>query len=129
MTRLFPAVGVVLLTLSIAQSASAARSERNVHPGPVMCATSGSHTATPAPRDEELPWCVSADDPRCAPLHHDTAPPQVGSRLPMAALADAPTRGDFATGHQAHTARAGLARNPGISHRVERPPRATGRSL
>jgi hypothetical protein len=83
------------------------------------------HTA-PAPLgDEDLPWCVSADDPRCAPLHTDAG--RLGSETSAAFTASQPhesTTLQPTASCETRTPRSGLAPRSGISHRIERPPRS-----
>jgi hypothetical protein len=78
----------------------------------------------PSPmRDEDLPWCASAEDPRCAPLHGDSTSIRIALRHPVAAgSAFAPQR-PTASDDDEFTPDAGLAPRAGISNRVERPPR------
>jgi putative hemolysin len=100
-----------------------------------MCAVPFGNGATaarptvPPLREEDLPWCVSADDPRCAPLHHDSAPTQLVARLMVTAHADTPARDNLPNGSQALTPHTGLTPRPGVQERIERPPRTLGRAL
>jgi len=81
----------------------------------------------PSPtRDEDLPWCASAEDPRCAPLHGDSSSIHMALRHPMAATASPAARRPIEADDCTFTPDAGLAARPGISNRVERPPRRIG---
>lgn len=82
-------------------------------------------TEPPAPlRDEDLPWCTRADDPRCAPLHGESAALRLALRQPLAATTS-PRPADPACGSEARefTPCPGIAAHTGISNRIERPPR------
>jgi hypothetical protein len=126
--------GITAAAVLLPQHASALRAQPKPWPSIAMCApafgaTSAAHAAVPPLREEELPWCVSADDPRCAPLHHDAAPTQLVGRMLVTAYADAPVRGELPNGSQIFTPRSGLNPQPGVQARVERPPRMSGRAL
>ena len=76
------------------------------------------------PRDEDLPWCASAEDPRCAPLDSHSAPVGLGLRQPLAVTtAEVATARRPAADDSTFTSRVGLAPRAGISNRIERPPR------
>jgi hypothetical protein len=78
------------------------------------------------PFDErELPWCTSADDPRCAPLPAH-APVSDGPSRGCAGVL-APLRAAQPHDHPhavLHTACVGLSEAAGTRLRLERPPRA-----
>ena len=80
--------------------------------------------ALPLPlRDEDLPWCATAEDPRCAPLDSHSAPVALGLRQPLAAATcDSATR-FAASDDSTFTPRVGLLPRAGTSSRIERPPR------
>jgi hypothetical protein len=88
----------------------------------------GQPAATGAAEDDELPWCVSADDPRCSPLRHDAPPLPIATRPIPGAAAEAITPPPPVIAAQRFTAHSGLAPRPGVASRVERPPR-TGSAL
>jgi hypothetical protein len=135
MVPLLPALSVVVLSALLPHGPRDAlaredAAQRMVELKCAACvATAGA--AAPAPlRDDELPWCVSADDPRCAPLHSD--PARLGSDTSIAFTASQPGAQSVAPQPRrpaAWTARSGLAPRPGVSARVERPPRAVTRSV
>jgi hypothetical protein len=78
----------------------------------------------PSPmRDEDLPWCASAEDPRCAPLHGDSTSIRIALRHPLAAASAFAPQRPSASDDGKFTPNAGLAPRAGISNRVERPPR------
>jgi hypothetical protein len=79
----------------------------------------------PAPlRDEELPWCTGADDPRCAPLHGDSTALRLALRQPLAAtMTTVPLDSARSDESAKFSACAGLVAHAGIRHRIERPPR------
>jgi hypothetical protein len=130
MVPLLPALSVVVLSALLPHGQSdalASARERDVAANVLALSVSAAapHTV-PAPlRDEDLPWCVSADDPRCAPLHTDAG--RLGSDTSAAFTASQPHEGTTlpsAASCETRTPRSGLAPRPGISHRVERPPRS-----
>jgi hypothetical protein len=129
MVPLLPALSVVVLSALLPHGPSdayASAGERDVATSLIALSVNvAAEHAAPAPLGEEdLPWCVSADDPRCAPLHSDAG--RLGSDTSTgftasqahddAALARGPSS-------ETRTPRSGLAPRPGISHRIERPPR------
>jgi len=87
----------------------------------------GDERGATQPTDDELPWCVSAEDPRCAPLHHGAGPLGAPARFTATpAYGGAATTPELRLVGQNTTPRIGLAPRLGVKHRVERPPRATG---
>jgi hypothetical protein len=90
------------------------------------------HAEAPLPsplRDEELPWCASADDPRCAPLHDNSAPSSVGVRIAPVLDTSAPKPEPIASSDHEFMQHAGLLPSAGELGRLERPPRTDRRSL
>jgi hypothetical protein len=85
--------------------------------------SAGQPAATDAAEDDDLPWCLSADDPRCAPLHHDAAPLPVASRASAATAAEAITPAPPVIASQCFTPHNGLAPRSAEPSRIERPPR------
>lgn len=74
-------------------------------------------------RDDELPWCSGAEDPRCAPLHTSSAPS--GSDCAVRGVAAEASPSSLPPQfEQGFTACIGLLSHAGVNHRVERPPRA-----
>jgi len=123
-----------MLLCGFASSAHAAAPEPRPRAATAVCAE-GQIAATPAPRvdrtaeplrDEEPAWCVSADDPRCAPLHKDGAHHTLALRIAAAAEAFAPAL-PAPPPAKAHDGTPSMGPRPcvGVSHRVERPPRAS----
>jgi hypothetical protein len=79
-----------------------------------------------APDDREgsdVPWCVSSDDPRCAPIGGGGAPVQVEGRTPVSGLCARVTEPAWPTGDMVFSARTGSHPRAGVSFRIERPPR------
>jgi hypothetical protein len=74
-------------------------------------------------RDEDLPWCTSADDPRCAPLPGDSAAVSMALRQPLAAAAHGDAMASSPASEEELTPHVGPSPCTGISNRVERPPR------
>jgi hypothetical protein len=86
--------------------------------------------AVPAPlRDEELPWCTSAADPRCSPINGNSSPASAGLRQPAAIHVDMPATDLVSAAEFEFTPQLGLHPSAGEGSRVERPPRAARRSL
>jgi hypothetical protein len=132
--RVFCLTGVIAAALVSPARASTLRGDPKPRLTIAMCAApfgaaAPAHAAVPPLHEEELPWCVSADDPRCAPLHHDSAPIQLVTRLLVTAHADTPARASIPNGSPALTPHIGLTPRPGVQERVERPPRKLGRAL
>ena len=75
-------------------------------------------------REEDLPWCASAEDPRCAPLHGDTGSLAIGIRQATAVAADAVVPRRAPVGDERFTPNLGLHPHAGVASRIERPPRA-----
>jgi hypothetical protein len=94
------------------------------------CADGAGCPAQPAHEDDPL-WCVSGDDPRCAPLHTGTrSHDNDGHRVaPSAASDDVSASAPPDARRQSVTPAYGPAPRAGIDHRVERPPRASERSV
>ncbi len=129
-------MAALLWSLPAAASALPARVAQAGHaPKPhstgTMCAAppaaTPSGTSIPPAGDDELPWCVNGSDPRCAPLHHDSAPLHVEGR--PAATADANALPCLLPdgSAQKHRPQLGLSPRSGVSERLERPPRAIRR--
>ncbi|MFI5307557.1 MAG: hypothetical protein ACHQ53_09405 [Polyangiales bacterium] len=129
-----PRLGRTLLLAAVvcacARSAHAASPAQKPQATGAMC-TDGRFVAAPSAeraaeplRDEDLPWCVNAGDPRCAPLHKDAAHHAFGLRTVVAADAFAVALPAPRAGvEQSRTPRASLCPRAGVSSRVERPPR------
>jgi hypothetical protein len=129
MIPLLPALSVVVLSALLPHGTSdayASPGERDIVADVLaLSVNAAAEHAAPAPlREEDLPWCVSADDPRCAPLHPDAG--RLGSETSAAFTASqsnaSSTPRAFAAS-EARTPHSGLAPRLGVSHRVERPPR------
>lgn len=74
--------------------------------------------------DDELPWCASAEDPRCSPLPAHSTPPELAVRVFAATvLSDQTTLACAPAREVTHVANAGLSPSFGVHYRVERPPR------
>jgi hypothetical protein len=133
MSRPFPAFGVFVLAALAAGSAQAQVCNPIEEPGTgATLHVAPAHQAPPRqapPYDDELPWCVSADDPRCAPLHNDSGPLSTERRVTAGVFATPSSPVISAESVRTFTTRVGLFPHPGVRHRVERPPRASdGRS-
>jgi hypothetical protein len=109
------------LWLALSQSADAA--------APLASADVGTQTVVLAdaplpPADEEVPWCVSAEDPRCAPAHGGApAPLPTDARVSLVDGAPARPRAWPATSTQANPSQLSLGELAGVFREVERPPR------
>jgi hypothetical protein len=129
MVPLLPALSVVVLSALLPQGSSdayASAGERDIVANVLaLSVNAAAEHAAPAPlREEDLPWCVSADDPRCAPLHPDAG--RLGSETSAAFTAsqsNASSSPPAFAACEVRTPHGGLAARPGIHHRVERPPR------
>jgi hypothetical protein len=87
-------------------------------------------SATPSPlRDEDLPWCTNADDPRCSPLNGSGSAPSVGLRQPAAIHSVTPAPDHLSEVELEFNPQLGLYPSAGEGSRVERPPRAARRAL
>jgi len=124
MSRLFPAFGVLALAALAAGSARAQIGNSTEASGSELTAHAAPARQAPL-RDDELPWCVSADDPRCAPLHNGSGPLSTERHIAAGVFATEPFPAVVAETVRSFTARVGLVPHPGIHHRVERPPRAS----
>jgi hypothetical protein len=123
MSRLFPAFGLFVLAVLAAGSAQA----QIGNPIEESDAEVAAHVAPArqAPREDELPWCVSADDPRCAPLHNGSGPLSTERHLAAGVFATESSPSVSAENVRTFTSRVGLVAHPGVQNRVERPPRAS----
>jgi hypothetical protein len=125
MGRRFAALALLAALLAATQSAAALST---------MCAEPSFAAAherqeaqalVPAPlRDEELPWCASPEDPRCAPLHGDSGSIRISMREPTAIAGDPAGIARACAGADSFTPSTGLHPRAGVHGRVERPPRA-----
>jgi hypothetical protein len=79
--------------------------------------------AAPDESHDEVPWCVSGDDPRCAPIGGGSTPVQVDGRTPVSGLCTRLTEPAWPQGDIIFTARTGHRPRAGVSFRIERPPR------
>jgi hypothetical protein len=125
----FAAALSLMVSLCFAHSASALRPDPKPRSVVGMCAMSTGLAAGFEPTalpsgDEDLPWCTSADDPRCSRPHDDAVPLQVASRLAAAAHVEITTPSWVDAGEQKLTPSTGLAPRAGVPIKVERPPRA-----
>jgi hypothetical protein len=129
MSRPFPAFGIFVLAALAAGSAQAQICNPIEDPGaPLTVHVAPTRQAAPPPEDE-LPWCVSAEDPRCAPLHTDSGPLSTERRITAGVFATVASPLNVAESARTFTTCVGLVPHPGVHHRVERPPRARdGRS-
>jgi hypothetical protein len=127
MGRPFAALAVLGAALLLPQSAlaqSAMCVEPVFSPIAVSVERSAAQPDAPAPlRDEDLPWCTGADDPRCAPLHDDSTALRLAVRQPLAAATDALCASTARAAESKLTPRTGPLPHAGIRQRVERPPR------
>jgi hypothetical protein len=93
------------------------------------CTNTADCPAQPT-HEDDLPWCVSADDPRCAPLHTGTRSQDTDSHRIAPSAACDPTSMAVAPAYRASfTPASGLLPQAGIDQRVERPPRSSERSV
>lgn len=127
MKRRFAALAVLAAAMVLPQNAEA-QSAMCAEPAvELLTARIAPPSEAPSPvRDEDLPWCASAEDPRCSPLHGDSSSIRMALRHPLAAAASPAPQRPTASDDCTFTPDAGLAARPGISHRVERPPRPIG---
>lgn len=85
--------------------------------------------AVPSPlRDEDLPWCTSAEDPRCSPMRGNSSPASPGLRQPAAIHVGVPVASPVPATELEFTPQLGLHPSAGEGSRVERPPRAARRA-
>jgi hypothetical protein len=137
MVALLPALSVVVLSALLPQGphdVHASARDDGANEGLLIAQSAREHSApiandgAPVPlREEDLPWCVSADDPRCAPLHNDAG--RFGSDSSVGFTAAQPHADALPPKPPAcetWTPSSGLAPRLGVSHRVERPPRGAG---
>ena len=79
--------------------------------------------------DEEPPWCVSPEDPRCSPLPGHSAPRELAVR----AFSAPSVQPELPAPPDAHavacSSASGLVPARGVHHRLERPPRAARRAF
>jgi hypothetical protein len=128
MSRPFPAFGVFVLAALAAGGAQAQVCNPIEEPGIEQAARAAPPHQTPLPEDD-LPWCVSADDPRCAPLRNDSGPLSTERRIAAGVFLDTASPAMLPETIQTFTECVGLVPHQGVHHRVERPPRASdGRS-
>jgi len=127
MKRRFAALVVLAAALVLPHSAEA-QSAMCAEPAlDLLTARVAPPSEAPSPvRDEDLPWCASAEDPRCAPLHGDSSSIRMALRHPLAATASPVAERPTGSGDFTFTPDVGLIARPGISNRVERPPRRIG---
>jgi hypothetical protein len=125
MLRLLPALGVVVLAVSTPLDARAQACEPIGDAGFEQAAKS----APIVPREDELPWCVSADDPRCAPLHGSPRPVDSALRRAAGMPCDVAPPTIEPNSDLEFGTRVGLIPHDGVSQRVERPPRPVRRLL
>ena len=117
-------MAVAVLGAALLPRIGHAQSAMCVEPAFAPAAPRAALAEVPAPpREEDLPWCASADDPRCAPLPGDSTALRLALRQPLAAAAATLPRSTAVTGEFAFTPRTGLVPHAGIRNRVERPPR------
>jgi hypothetical protein len=145
MSGLIPTFGIVVLAALLPQTASAANARESEQDNANILRVANPAGSASAPalrgvsfpraeqtrnaplRDEELPWCISANDPRCAPLNTgDTGkgPFDGDARVVLSAADTGADAAQLPLRSQSFTPRAGLHPRHGVSHRVERPPRA-----
>jgi hypothetical protein len=123
MGRPITALAVLGAALSLTQSALA-QSAMCVEQEFAASIERAAAPEAPAPlRDEDLPWCTGADDPRCAPLHGDSTALRLALRQPLAAATVALRASTASAAESQFTPRTGPVPHAGIRHRVERPPR------
>jgi hypothetical protein len=118
------ALAVLGAALVLPQSAAAQSAMCAAPALDLQAARTAPQAQAPSPlREEDLPWCAGAEDPRCAPLHGDSTALVMALRQPLAAATSAVPPRCRAIDDCKFTPRMGLVPCVGISNRVERPPR------
>jgi hypothetical protein len=110
-------------TEPLLSSGHEARSERAPQ---LSAATLEVVVVMPVPGDdEELPWCVSPEDPRCSPLPGHSTARELALRgfIAPSGVREAPVRSLPSRTAQPFAA-AGLLPSSGVHERLERPPRS-----
>jgi hypothetical protein len=125
MVRRIAALLVVSVVLHIAQVAAAQSAmcpETGIAVGSDRMEAAAAPEPAP-PRDEELPWCLNAGDPRCAPLHGSGVPLGAGLRPALSCDTELGVEHRASAGDVSFTACAGQPPRTREHGRVERPPR------
>lgn len=85
--------------------------------------------ADTAPADDDVLWCATPDDPRCAPLPADTEQQRIEARTLLNAAHEEAASNDWPLREAGFGACLGLGPVVGVRQRLERPPQAGGREL